>query len=443
MEPAEKGSDGKGKPGRASDGGAEGQRVVLGVALPVLLLGFVSLFTDISSEMIIPVLPNFVIAGIGGSIVDLGLILGVTDAIANVIKGLSGWLSEHLHGRKKLIIAGYAVSNVVAKPLIGFQTSEVAVTLFRALDRIGKGIRTSPRDALIGYYGGHEHSGKAFGIHRSMDNLGAVFGPLLAALLLALAFTSQWVIILSVIPGIIAVVFIFFVKDIKQASLPRPGAGPDTAPERVSRQFVKTVAVLASIEFASLNAGFLIARTNEFFDSVNPGASLLIGALLFAVFNVVNSIVSIKAGKLSDTVGRKKVLTAGLVLLLAATVVLAIPWPSDPASSAFSAIMIASDFVLFGVYMGMVDPTSRAMVSDLSERKKGKAYGLYYFIIGIVSIPEAILFAVLYDNFGHVAAFSFWSLILVACIAIFTLGVKETLPALARRPARSVGKGRE
>jgi len=409
-------------------------RIVLGVALPVLLLGFVSLFTDISSEMIIPVLPDFVTVVLGGTFVSLGFILGVTDAIANVIKGLSGWLSEHMRGRKKLIIAGYALSNVVAKPLIGFQTSDVTVALFRVLDRIGKGIRTSPRDALIGYYGGKDKTGKAFGIHRSMDNLGAVFGPLLAALLLALAFTSQWVIILSIIPGIIAVAFIFFVKDIKQEPAIDVGVKSSANPEVISRRFIKTVAVLATIEFASLNSGFLIARANQFFESiVGRGTSLLIGSVLFAVFNIVNAIVSIQAGKLSDRVGRKKVILVGLVLLLVATIVLAIPWPTDASSLTFSVVIMCADFVIFGVYMGMVDPTSRAMVSDLSEKKKGRSYGLYYLIVGIVSLPEAIIFGLLYEKLEFTIAFSFWSVLLVACILIFTFGVSETLPALVKK----------
>lgn len=404
-------------------------RIVAGVSLPVFLLGLTSFFTDLSSEMIQAIFPEFVRVVLGGSLVTLGLILGVTDALANLVKGLSGWLSERLGNRKGLVIAGYGLSNLVAKPLMGFQTGALPVLLLKATDRLGKGIRTSPRDALIGYHAGAA-SGKAFGIHRAMDTLGAVAGPLLAAVLLVvtaglLGIQQQlsFIILFSIVPGAVAVVLLFFVDDIKQPKeRATPGDATAKPPERISRQFVKTVAVLASIEFASLNTGFLIARAGDFFPVVMV-------AVLFAAFNVVYALVSLRAGGLSDRIGRKKVIVAGLVALLAVNLLLAIPWDGG-AVAAWVAIPAA--FGVFGIYSGMVDPTARALVSDLSERKKGKAYGLYYLFVGLVSIPETILFGFLWDAFGPTIAFTFVAVLLVACILVFAFAVPETRLATTR-----------
>ncbi len=359
----------------AEDSRNPSPKLVLGVTMPVFLLGLTSFFTDASSEMINAIFPQFVEVVLGGTLVTLGLILGITDAMANLVKGLSGWLSDRLGKRKGLVIAGYGLSNLVAKPLIGIQSNWLPVLLLKGADRLGKGIRTAPRDAMIGYYAG-ANSGRAFGLHRSMDTLGAVVGPLLAALLLVttapflLTINEQlsFIIIFSLIPGILAFLMTLVVKDVKQppdAQVPRASETrqPAKKPEVISKRFVRTVAVLASIEFASLNQGFLIARAGDFFD-------LLWVTLLFAGFNVVYATVSIKGGKLSDKIGRKKLIIGGLLALLVSNVLLAIPWAP---SSVESFIIIPGIFGIYGLYSGLVDPTSRAMVSDLSEKKKGKA----------------------------------------------------------------------
>ena len=397
-------------------------KIFLGIPLPILLLGFTSLFTDLSSDMIQAVLPEFVITILGSGYIALGLIYGITDATANIIKGVSGWLSYRLKHRKKLILAGYSLSNLVAKPLIGFQTDPIPVLFLKAGDRIGKGIRTSPRDALIGYYS-RQKSGRAFGIHRAMDTTGAIIGPLLGGLLIFLSFTINQVIIFSIVPGFIAIIFIFFVSDVKQRK--KVGNRKNTEKkdegkinrEKINKNLLKTISVLAMVEFASLNTGFLIARTGNFI----PVQWV---TLLYALLNVIYAIVSIYAGRLSDSIGRKKIIITGLIILIITSTILALPFGSQ--NMTMIVIIIAS-FIMFGVYLGIVDPTSRAMVSDLSKTKKGKSYGLYYLLVGLLSIPETVIFGLIWEFYGATPAFLYSAFVLIACALIFGFGIKETI----------------
>ena len=230
------------------------RRLIFGVSVPVFLMGLVSLFTDISSESIQSILPLFIIE-IGGSTLVLGLISGVTNAIANILKGITGWMSDKINKRKPFIVAGYSLSNL-SKPLIGLSPSWEMVLGLKTTDRIGKGLRTSSRDALISYYA--EKKGKAFGLHRAMDTLGAVFGSLLAFLLLFLAWSYSQIIFFSIIPGLIAVALIIPVKDISPEELNKKlgKKNQKDKKEKIDRNFIKLIVILGVIEFASLDVVF-------------------------------------------------------------------------------------------------------------------------------------------------------------------------------------------
>lgn len=417
------------------------KRLAIGVSTTVILIGLAAFFTDTSTEMIQAIFPDYVLLVIGSGPAVLGLILGITDAISNIVKGLSGWLSERLSHRKGLIAVGYGVSNLVAKPLMGVFPDVLPVTGFKALDRIGKGIRAAPRDALVAYVS-KEKTGKAFGIYSAMDTMGAIAGPALAALLLffTVSFSSyasqlQFIIIFSIVPGIVSMVMIYLVKDVKQprASL-QVKNGADKKRERVNWKAVKPIMLLAVIEFASLNSGFLIARGNDFqifavptsfLSSLGMSAEVfntMVVALLYSTYNIIYAIMSIKAGNISDKAGRKKIIALGLSMLLASTILLAIV----PDGSIFVPILIPAAFVLFGLYSGFMDPTAKAMISDLSEKKKGLTYGIYYLAVGLLSIPESIIFGLLYQEFGAPVAFIYEAIVLVMCIAIFVIVAPET-----------------
>ncbi len=423
------------------------KRLVFGVSMTVILLGLAAFFTDVSTEMIQSIFPAYVDVVLGSGPAVLGFILGITDAISNIVKGLSGWLSERLSQRKSLIAAGYAMSNLIAKPLMGVFPDVIPVTGFKILDRIGKGVRSAPRDALVAYVS-KEKTGKAFGVYSAMDTMGAIAGPALAALLLVLtvsfstyASQLQFIIIFSIVPGFVSMIMILLLKDIKQPKETAIVKDIEKKREHISWKAIKPILILAVIEFASLNSGFLVARGNEYnFGMTDPAFNTMVVALLYSAYNVVYAIIAIKAGNVSDKVGRKKIIAIGLSLLLASTIILAI----TPGGSVLVPILIPAAFLLFGFYSGLMDPTAKAMVSDLSEKKKGLTYGIYYLTVGLLSIPESILFGVLYEVYGALVAFLYEATVLAICIAVFLIAVPETMkkkelsssipePALAKK----------
>ena len=386
------------------------EKLILGVSVPVFIMGLVSFFTDVSSEMITAILPLFIIA-IGGSITILGLISGVTTALANIMKGFSGWLSDKINKRKPFVVAGYTVSNL-SKPFIGLSPSWEYVLGLKATDRFGKGLRTSARDTLISFYAVEQ--GKAFGMHRAMDTFGAVVGSLPAALFLFFAWTYSQIIFFSIFPGICAIVFILMIKDVdpmkvhekmmRYAGIPRV--------DEIDKNFIKLIIILGVIEFASLDIAFLIIRSADYITA----ELIFLIPLFFLLANVVNMICSPFTGKLSDKVGRKPVIVAGLFVLLISCILLAIPM--DP--SWFSLILIIIIFLMFGFYLASVDPISRAYIADLAgKNKRGRAYGYYYLSVGLISLGEAIIFGLIYDIFSFTWAFIYVSISLFICIIIF------------------------
>lgn len=386
--------------------------MILGVSIPVFLMGLVSLFTDISSESIQSILPLFIFE-IGGTGLTLGLISGVTDAIANILKGITGWLSDKLNRRKPFVLAGYSLSNL-SKPFIGLSPSWELVLALKSTDRIGKGLRTSSRDALISYYS--PKKGKAFGLHRSMDTLGAVLGSLLSFLLLFLGWSFTQIIFFSIIPGLIAILLIIPVKDVSPEIIEK---GLDSKLkknkiEKIDKNFIKLIIILGVIEFASLDVSFLIIRAADY---VFPGLVFLI-PVFYLILNVVYTIFSPINGGLSDRVGRKPVIIVGLSILLLSCIFLAFPINI----SIFSLVFIILIYIMYGFYMASVDPISRAYIADLAgKEKRGRAYGYYYFSVGFISMAESLLFGLIYDMFSFTWAFIYVSILLLVCIIIFTV----------------------
>ncbi len=388
------------------------QRLIFGVSIPVFLMGLVSLFTDISSESIQSILPLFIIQ-IGGNILVLGLISGITNAIANVLKGITGWMSDKINKRKPFIVAGYSLSNL-SKPLIGLSPSWEMVLGLKTTDRIGKGLRTSSRDTLISYYA--TKKGKAFGLHRAMDTLGAVFGSLLAFLLLFLAWSYSQIIFFSIIPGLIAVALILPVKDVSPEELKKKlekKIRKDKA-EKIDRNFIKLIVILGVIEFASLDVVFLIIRARDY---IPPDLIYLI-PVFYLILNIVYTIFSPVNGSLSDKFGRKPIIVIGLSILLISCVILAFPVEV----SLFSVVLIIIIYIMHGFYLASVDPISRAYIADLAgKEKRGRAYGYYYFSVGFISMVEALIFGYLYGAFSFTWAFIYISILLGVCIVIFAI----------------------
>ncbi|TFF96223.1 MAG: MFS transporter [Promethearchaeota archaeon] len=389
---------------------ASKQKTILGVSIPVFLMGLVSFFTDVSSEMIQSILPLFIIS-IGGSILILGLISGVTNALANIMKGFSGWMSDKINKRKPFVVGGYALSNL-SKPFISFSPTWEYVLGLKAADRFGKGLRTSSRDALISFYA--TERGKAFGLHRAMDTLGAIVGSLLAFFFLYLAWTYSQIIFFSIYPGICAIILILFVKDVDptkiEGALPEKYQKPEK--ETVDKNFIKLIIILGVIEFASLDIAFLILRSSDYV----PADLIFLIPLFYLISNIVYTVFSPLTGSLSDKVGRKPVIVAGLSVLLTACILLAFPIEV----SMVSLVLIVLIFIMFGFYMASVDPISRAYVADLAgKRKRGRAYGYYYLSVGLITLAESLIFGLIYDIFSFTAAFIYISILLIVCMVIF------------------------
>jgi MFS family permease len=388
------------------------QRLIFGVSIPVVLMGLVSLFTDISSESIQSILPLFILE-IGGNVLVLGLISGITNAIANVLKGITGWMSDKINKRKPFIVAGYSLSNL-SKPLIGLSPSWEMVLGLKTTDRIGKGLRTSSRDTLISYYA--TKKGKAFGLHRAMDTLGAVFGSLLSFLLLYLAWSYSQIIFFSIIPGLIAVALLLPIKDVSPEELDKKlkKKKQKEKMEKIDRNFIKLIVILGVIEFASLDVVFLILRASDY---IPPDLIYLI-PVFYLILNIVYTIFSPINGSLSDKFGRKPIIIIGLSILLVSCVILAFPVEV----SLFSVVLIIIIYIMHGFYLASVDPISRAYIADLAgKEKRGRAYGYYYFAVGFISMIEALIFSYIYGAFSFTWAFIYISILLAVCIVIFAI----------------------
>ncbi len=284
----------------------------------------------------------------------------------------------------------------------------------KTTDRIGKGLRTSSRDTLISYYA--EKKGKAFGLHRAMDALGAVFGSLLAFLLLFLNFDYSQIIIFSIIPGLIAIAFLLPVKDVSPEELDKKLGKKNQKDkrEKIDRNFIKLIVILGVIEFASLDVVFLILRASDYI----PSGFIFLIPVFYLVLNVVYTIFSPINGSLSDRFGRKPIIIIGLSILLISCVILAFPIEV----SLFSVVLIIIIYIMHGFYLASVDPISRAYIADLAgKEKRGRAYGYYYFSVGFISMAEALVFGYLYDAFSFTWAFIYISILLAVCIVIFAV----------------------
>ncbi len=386
-------------------------RTILGVSIPVFIMGLVSFFTDISSEMIQSILPLFIFS-IGGTALILGLITGVTNALSNVLKGISGWMSDKINKRKPFVVAGYTISNI-SKPFIGFSPSWQFVLGLKAIDRFGKGLRTSSRDTLISYYS--IERGRAFGLHRSMDTLGAVVGSLLAFLFLLIALTYSQIIFLSIIPGICAIFFISLIKEvnpheidgmIKQFRIPKV--------DRIDKNFIKLIIILGVIEFASIDITFIIIRAVDY---IYPEFIFLI-PIFYLLSNIIYTSFSPATGVISDKIGRKPVIVIGLSVLLIVSILLAVPI----IASMSTLILIVVIFIMYGFYMSSVDPISRAYIADLAgKNKRGRAFGLYYLSVGLISMVESLIFGLIYDTISFTWAFLYTAVLLFICIIIFVI----------------------
>ena len=365
----------------------------------MVAIGLVSLLNDASSEIIYPLLPVFLATSLGASARAIGTIEGLAESISSLLKLFAGYLSDRLAKRKLLVVAGYSLASI-ARPLLAFASSWSQVLAIRLTDRVGKGIRTAPRDAMIADTVSVEQRGLAFGFHRAMDHGGAVIGPLIGYVLV-LIFVAKAssptmgefskIFLAASVPAFIAVlVAIFFMRE-------SPVHAPaDARPLKFSLRgfdsnFKRFLLVLALFTLSNSSDSFLILRATE------SGVSIAMVPLLWAAHHGSKVLSSLLGGDLSDRLGRKRLIVAGWVLYAAVYAGFAF---------ATQTISLWILFLIYGIYFGLAEGAEKALVADLVRpEQRGTAYGLYNLAFGVTVFPASFLMGMIWDWKGPTVAF--------------------------------------
>ncbi len=392
------------------------QRYFAGLSRTTFLLTFASLFSDISTEMLYPVLPVFLTQTLGANGSIVGLVDGFAQATQNIVQGFSGTLADKLQRRKPVALVGYFLA-AVAKPLMGLATAWPVVFGARLLDRLGAGSRSAPRDALIAGSVAEENRGRAFGLEGVGDNAGAFLGPLLAVFLLyALHVGIRAVFYLAVIPGLFAFLMVVMVKE------PRAAAGAtakiDIRLRHFPRGYWKYLLATALFGLGNSSNAFLILRTQDI------GASLEKTILIYAAFNLVAALISYPAGSLADRWGGRNVLVASFVVFLIAYLGFALTR---------NIVLIAGLFVFYGLYQGIFRTAGKTVASRLvPERLRASGIGWYNTTVGLLQLVASLVAGSLWDRVGHAAVFYYGAAFaLVGIIALLLL-----VPGLPNRRPR-------
>lgn len=382
------------------------------------MLAAVSFLTDVSSEMIYPLLPVFIGTVLGASATSIGLIEGAAESTAALLKFVSGWWSDRVGRRKPLVVAGYALAGI-ARPLIGLAQSVGQVLAIRLTDRVGKGIRTSPRDALIADSVDVHARGRAFGFHRAADHAGAVLGPLIAFVLLERAGVEiRTLFLLAAVPA--ALSLIVLVGGVREA--PKQVVSAATVavkPERLRslpRRYWTVLGVILLFTLGNSTDAFLLLRAADL------GVPIEQIPLLWALLHVVKSLSSTPGGALSDRVGRRPLLVAGWLLFAAVYFAF---------GRATASWQVWALFGVYGLYFGLTEGTEKALIADLvPPSARGTAFGGFNLAISLGALPASVIFGLWWDRVGPRAAFDFGAaMALAAAVAVILV-----LP----RPAPSV-----
>lgn len=379
----------------------------------VKMLGLVSLLTDASSEMVYPVLPLFLANVLHTPVAAIGLIESLAEATASIAKVFSGRLSDRLGHRKPLVVFGYTLSNLM-KPLLAVAPTWPSVLLLRWADRLGKGIRTAPRDALIADSSTEGRRGRDFGVHRALDTVGAAIGPLTAWAILTLSPGAyRTIFLVSAIPGTIAILVVLtLVRDLRSG--PRDASRPAFRLRHLGKPFALFTAASAVFALGNSSDAMLILRAQDL------GTTAALVPLMYFAFNVVAAALATPFGVLSDRIGRKVVLAVGFAGY--ALVYLGFALAHGPISVWFL-------FALYGVPYAMTEGLARAYVVDLvPAASRATAVGGYTFVLGLAALPASTAAGLLWDHVSHSIPFAVSAVLMVAA-AIWL--------ALMREPTRA------
>lgn len=358
----------------------------------VLWLSVVSFLNDTASEMIYPLLPLFLTGTLGVGAAFVGMVEGAAESVSSLLKLASGWAADRLGHRKALVAWGYGIA-AVGRPLISVAGAGWQVLAVRLADRVGKGLRSAPRDAILAESVPEARRGEAFGLHRAADHAGAVAGPLLAtALLLLLDGNLRAVFALALVPGLITLaVAVWKVTDPRPAP-PAPGAPPpEVKLSGLGPRLTPYLGVLALFTLGNASDAFLLLRASQL------GVPTALIPLLWGALHVSKACWSLVGGRLSDRVGARGTIAAGwgvYALVYAGFAVAGAAWQAWAL------------FLVYGLFYGLTEAPEKVLVAGLAPAgMRGRAFGAYHFVIGIVALPASLLFGALWDVFGASAAF--------------------------------------
>jgi MFS family permease len=369
----------------------------------------VSFFTDVSTEMIYPLIPLFLSGVLGANATFVGAIEGTAETVASLLKLASGWISDKVSRRKALVVAGYALASFV-RPFTAIAQSALQVLAIRVTDRVGKGIRSSPRDALLADSVSAEARGRAFGFHSAADNAGAVLGPLIAFVILrshgigtmtagqrlspAQEATLRNVFWWAAVPAFVAlIVLVIAVRDVR-----KKGEGKEATPEvsldsKLSKKFWYYLMVVLVFTLGNSTDAFLLLRANQL------GVALALTPILWASFNAIKAAVGTYASGLSDRIGRKPLIVGGWIVYAA------VYFGFARATAAWHAWAL---FGVYGLFYAMTEGTERALVADIvPSQRRGTAFGWYNLAIGLGALPASLIFGAIWDRVSPAAAFAF------------------------------------
>lgn len=375
----------------------------------VLLLGMVSAFTDVASEMVVPLLPLFVTTVLGGSAMAVGLIDGMADMTSSVVQVFAGRRVDKTGRRRPLMVLGYSISGAV-RPLMALAMAPWQVVAVRVTDRVGKGLRTSPRESLLAAVATPETRGRIYGFHNAMDTLGQVFAPLLViGLVWLLHGNLRLIFVLAALPGLIGLGLVaLFVREAKD-SHPHPRARPFSwVPPPEIRPLLIPLAIFT---LGAASDMFLLLKVSREHGSVTTQA------LLWSCLAMVKVMSALAGGPVVDRIGARPTITLGWLVYIA--IYLSMAFFSDP-------FVVGALFLVYGLFHGLTEGPQKSLVAALaSQRSKGTCFGWYGLVTGVLSLPAGLIFGWLWDRFGQEVAFSTSAgFAVVALVALWLVPLK-------------------
>ncbi|HEC80849.1 MAG TPA: MFS transporter [Thermoplasmatales archaeon] len=375
----------------------------------ILLLGFVSFLNDMSSEIIMPILPLFIVS-LGGNEVILGLIGGLRESLSSLLKVASGYVSDKAGKRKPFVAIGYSVS-AFFKLLLGFSTMWQHILLFSSFERVGKGLRTAPRDAIIAD-SLPEKKGKGFGVHRALDTLGAILGAILAFIFLwYIGLGYRMILLFAASLSLLSLIPLFWVKEKRKK---KTTALFHLTLRNLPKSLKMFILIAAIFSLANISYMFFIRRAQLLFTGTSAVA---MPVFLYVVFNIFYAAFAIPFGTLSDRFGRKKILITGYILFSLVCLGFAL-------MNTFTSFILL--FALYGLVYAIVDGNQRAFVSDLSNKNiRATSLGAFHTTIGLTALPAGLIAGVLWKNFSYSAPFLYASIMSVFAATTMFLLIKS------------------